>query len=172
MINTTERKNRWGFGSLFEKPLTVWDWVLFLAIGIFCFLSYEMRDLLHNAGCSYGFLDGPILDFYDYLAKSGVAEDGSIGLHAAYLPSVYLVFAVWNIPMKLFGIVSRAGADLNIVALMWAKILPCLAFMASGYVFFLICREIGFSVKKGEAFDVRLSHDACRFLHPVHSRTV
>ena len=115
---------------LTEGPIRWWDYLILAALMLFCFLSYEMRDLLHTAGCSYGFLDGHILDFYDYLAAQGIAEDGTVGLHASYLPTVYVIFALWNLPMKIFGIVPRATAQLSMTAVMWAKILPCLAYFA------------------------------------------
>ena len=135
---------------LTEGPIRWWDYLILAALMLFCFLSYEMRDLLHTAGCSYGFLDGHILDFYDYLAAQGIAEDGTVGLHASYLPTVYVIFALWNLPMKIFGIVPRATAQLSMTAVMWAKILPCLAYFAGAFVVFAITQETGFGVRRGK----------------------
>ena len=74
-----------------EKPLYLIDWIVLLLLMAVLFVSFEMRDLVHTAGCSYGFLDGHIFSFYDYLAEWGIAEDGSTGLIASYLPSVYVI---------------------------------------------------------------------------------
>ncbi|MBQ6550966.1 MAG: EpsG family protein [Lachnospiraceae bacterium] len=133
-----------------ESPVRWYDWVILAGLLLFCFVSYEMRDLLHTAGCSYGFLDGHFLDFYDYLAESGIGEDGTVGLHASYLPTAYIIFAIWNIPMKLFGVVPHATAQLPTSALMWAKILPCLVYFAGAYVVFLISQELGFGERRGK----------------------
>lgn len=138
------------YSWLTDGPVRFWDYLILAGLLLFCFVSYEMRDLFHTAGCSYGFLDGHFLDFYDYLAKEGIAEDGSIGLHASYMPTAYLIFAVWNLPMKLLGIVPHATAKLSTVAIMWAKILPCLVYFAGAYVVYLITQELGFSVRRGK----------------------
>ena len=133
-----------------EKPLFLLDWILLLVLMALCFVSFEMRDLAHTAGCSYGFLDGHIFDFYDYLKASAIGEDGSVGLVASYLPSVYVIFAVWNLPMKIFGLVPSATADLGFLPLMWAKILPCLVFFCCGYLVFRICGLLGMGPRKSK----------------------
>ena len=84
--------------AIAEKPLLIWDYVAFAAIAVFCFLVFQQSDLLHTAGCSYGYLNGHFRDFYDYC--------GTFDIHPAYMPSFYLIFAIWNIPMRLFGIVT------------------------------------------------------------------
>ena len=129
----------------FEGSVRWVDWVLAAAFMCFLFLGYEMRDLFHTAGCSYGFLDGHFLDFYDYLEEYGIAENGSVGLGAGYLPTVYVIFAIWNLPMKLFGIVPHATAQLGFIPIMWAKTLPCLVLFLSAAVLFQILGELGFS---------------------------
>ncbi len=133
-----------------EKPLLLIDWILLLLLMALCFLSFEMRDLVHTAGCSYGFLDGHFFDFYDYLKSSAIAEDGSVGMVASYLPTVYVIFAVWNLPMKIFGIVPQASAELGFIPLMWAKILPCLVFFGCGYVLYQICGLLGMGPRKAK----------------------
>ena len=42
--------------AIAEKPLLIWDYVAFAAIAVFCFLVFQQSDLLHTAGCSYGYL--------------------------------------------------------------------------------------------------------------------
>ena len=132
----------------YGSPVTVFDWLLFILLAGVLFLSFEMRDLFHTAGCSYGFLDGHFLDFYDYLEANGIAENGSVGLGAAYLPTVYLIFALWNLPMKIFGFVPQASAQLGFIPIMWAKLLPCLVFILSGVVVYKICQELKMSERK------------------------
>lgn len=138
------------FGNLTEAPIRWYDFAILGALMLFCFLSCTMRDIVHTAGCSYGYLDGHIFDFYDYLSASGIDENGLQGLHASYMPSVYLLFAIWNIPMKLFGVVPKATAVLGVMPILWAKILPCLAFFGSAFAVFLIARELGMSDHKAK----------------------
>lgn len=127
---------------LAEGPLKQWDYVIFLLIAGFCFLSFQQGDLLHTAGCSYGYLNGHILDFYDY--------DASLGIHPSYMPSIYILFAIWNIPMRLFGIIRVPDENLRFAAIMWAKLLPCLIYLLSGVVIYKICMEIGMGSKKSK----------------------
>ncbi len=136
--------------GLFEKPVCWYDWVIFLLLALFAFLSFQMRDLLHTSGCSYGYLTGHFRDFYDYLAVCGIDEAGEPGLHASYLPTVYLLFAVWNLPMRILKIVTVPTAVLSITAVMWAKILPCLFYFAGAYLLYRIAAVSGFSAHKGK----------------------
>ena len=137
-----EEKKRFQITDIAEKPLTIWDYVIFLLIAGVCFLTFQQGDLLHTAGSSYGYLNGHILDFYDY--------DASCGIHPSYMPSIYILFAVWNIPMKLFHMVPIPTDLLGFIPTMWAKILPCAMYLASGIVIYKICMEIGMGTKKSK----------------------
>lgn len=139
-----------GFRNLTEAPLKWYDWVILLALMAFCFLCYQMRDLYHTAGCSYGYLNGHIFDFYDYVNEVGIGEDGTVGLGAAYLPTIYVIFAIWNIPMKLLGLVDTPTALIGYIPVMWAKVLPCLVYFIGGYVVFLIAKELGMGDRKAK----------------------
>ena len=145
-------KNLWkSFAGLFQNSAVKWfDWVILAVLMAFCFFSFNMRDLLHTAGCSYGYLDGHLRGFYDYLAEFGIDEHGEAGLFAAYLPTIYLIFAVWNIPMKLFGVVPQATAQLNIIALMWAKILPCVMYIVCGILVYKIAKKLRMQDRKAK----------------------
>ena len=96
--------------AIAEKPLLIWDYVAFAAIAVFCFLVFQQSDLLHTAGCSYGYLNGHFRDFYDYC--------GTFDIHPAYMPSFYLIFAIWNIPMRLFGVVTFPTENLPVLAIL------------------------------------------------------
>lgn len=116
------------------------DYVIFGAVALLCFFCFQQRDLLHTVGCSVGYLNGHILDFYDYCGENGI--------HPSYMPTVYLLFAVWNIPMRLFGFLTVPTEDISLVAAMWSKLLPCLVYLASGWLIDLICLEIGMGKHK------------------------
>ena len=141
-INMIKRKKQSMLSHIMEGPLKWYDYVLFLLIAMGCFLVFQQGDLLHTAGCSYGYLNGHILDFYDY--------NNSFGIHPSYLPSTYILFAIWNIPMRILGIVTVPTEQLPLLAVMWAKLFPCLLYLASGYIIYMICMEIGMKSKKSK----------------------
>ena len=136
-------------GVLSPASVVKWyDWCILFVLMLFCFLAYAMSDLFHTAACSYGYLDGHFFDFYDYLAEHAIDSDGTVGIHASYMPTVYILFALWNIPMKLFGVVPQATMQLGVLPIMWAKLLPCLVFTGSSVIVFHISKELGMSSRK------------------------
>ncbi len=116
------------------------DWILFAAVALFCFFCFQQRDLLHTAGCSVGYLNGHFADFYDYC--------GSFDIHPSYMPTVYVLFALWNLPMKLFGILKTPTEDIALAAILWSKALPCLVYLVSGIVICRICLVLSMGQKK------------------------
>lgn len=125
-----------------EKPLTKWDILLFLLIAVVCFFTFEHTDILHTAGSSFGYLNGHFLDFYEYNA--------SFGLYDSYMPSTYLTFALWNIPLKLFGIIKVPTQVVSIFVIMWYKLLPVGIYMVTGYLVYRIALEIGMGSRKAK----------------------
>ena len=126
--------------GIMKSGLHVIDIIVFAAAAVFCFLVFQQRDLLHTAGCSYGYLNGHFRGFYDYCSECGI--------HPAYMPSTYLLFALWNIPMRLFGVVRIPTEDLPLLATMWAKLLPCLVWLLCAPVIRRICMQLGMEDKK------------------------
>ena len=73
------------------------------------------------------------------------------GLYGAnYLPTTFIVFAIWNIPMKLFGLLPQYMGDWSVVFAFWNKLLPTICYFISGYLMYhiTVCR-LGFDKKKG-----------------------
>ena len=143
-----------------ENPLHLWDYLIFLVIALFCFFVFQHTDLLHTTGCSYGYLNGHILDFYDYCAE--------FDIHPSYLPSTYTLFAIWNIPMKLFGVIDVPNLNIPYVALMWSKVLPCLFYLASGFLVYKISMQIGMESRKSKSMRVCFSDHAHGDFHSVY----
>lgn len=128
---------------MIEKPLRKIDYILFGIIGLVCFLSFQQGDIMHTAGCSYGYLQGHFLDFYEWDAYQ-------YNMWASYMPSTYLVFAIWNIPMKLFGIVTSPERFADFWVIMWYKLLPVSLYLACGYLVYKITAAIGMGSKKSK----------------------
>ncbi len=39
--------------NIVEKPLHLWDYLIFLVIALGCFFVFQHTDLVHTTGCSY-----------------------------------------------------------------------------------------------------------------------
>ena len=45
------------------------DYILFAVCALICFLVFQQGDIRHTAGCSFAYLQGHILDFYEWNVK-------------------------------------------------------------------------------------------------------
>jgi Gpi18-like mannosyltransferase len=94
-------------------------------------------DLFHTSSSSYAYLNGHITDFYDYNKPLVDGND--------YLPIIYAIFAIWNLPLKLFGLthnVAATGVMLSIPELIWTKLLLVIFYFASAFVIYKISKQI------------------------------
>lgn len=130
--------------GLVGKPLTIFDWVAFLAIGVFCLFAYCHQDIFHTAASSFSYLTGHITDFYDYNVANHVEPMNN------YMPSTYLLFAIWNLPLFLLGIKRVPWGGSPFVAMIWYKLLPILFFLGCGLILYKIGCLIGFGEKKSK----------------------
>lgn len=112
-------------------------WVYFLSLAI-CFLLFKQSDLTHTNASSFAYLYGHFSDFYDYnLPRMG---DNN------YLPLVYWIFALWNLPLKLLGLIPELTST-NWVApspiiTVWSKSLLAITFFASVLLLQKISKQI------------------------------
>lgn len=123
------------------KNLSKWDWIIFGVLAVFCFFVFQQWDLFHTGGSSFAYLNGHILDFYDYNVQYMEANN--------YLPSTYILFAIWNIPIRLLGWVTVPTPNIGQKVLFWDKLLPTLFYLGAGYLLYKILREL--NVEKNEA---------------------
>ncbi|MCC8065532.1 MAG: hypothetical protein LIO94_00280 [Clostridiales bacterium] len=120
------------------------DWVLFLILAGFCFVSYVHPDLLVTGNRSWLMYDG-ILNFYD----NAVEWTGGYG--ANYMPSTFLLFAVWILPLKLLGVAAPSDVnDFRLLFTVWYKLLPLLFYIGSCRLFYLLGKEIGLGERKAK----------------------
>lgn len=118
------------------------DYVIWGILALICFFCFQQGDILHTAGSSLSFLNGHIWDFYDENLKYLSAD--------AYLPSTYIIFAIWNIPIRLLGIVKTPSMTVPTVALMWYKLCPVIFYLLSGVIFYKICVTMGMDKKNAK----------------------
>lgn len=109
------------------------DWIFFGIFAFFCFLFLGHTDILYTAERATQYLEGNIWDFYSKCHEMS----GDWG--ANYLPSTFLAFALWNIPLKLLSLLPRSWADWNLIFILWNKLLPVIIYFISG----LILRRFG-----------------------------
>src|SRR6185503_5459067 len=91
-----------------------------------------------TSSTSYAYLNGHIADFYAYNNKILPGWE-------YYLPLIYILFAIWNTPLRLLGLthdVARIGISLSLVELAWTKLLIVIFYFATAYIIFLIAKSI------------------------------
>jgi hypothetical protein len=104
--------------SLFLKkdPLLVVSYGLGLIV---CFVAFKQSDLTHTYTSSYAYLHGHVWDFYEYNKTIVTGND--------YLPLIYMLFALWNLPLWIFGAISPvdpgglAWQSSSLLQSLWSK---------------------------------------------------
>ncbi len=109
------------------------DWIIWGLFVIVCFVSYQYGDILHTGGSSIAYLNGHFADFYEY------NKDLMGGNN--YMPTTYVLFAIWNIPVRLLGLITEPSMSVGAVVRMWYKFGTFLLFLGTGYVIYKICIE-------------------------------
>ena len=125
----------------FKEILSHLKWydytILGILIALFWFLFLFPADLWHTTNCSLAYVNGHFSDFYQYNAQAYTRLD--------YYPLIYVIYAIWNIPLGLMGIGAFA-AD-NTAILLYEKVLGCLFMISATIPFYLISRKIGLNAK-------------------------
>jgi hypothetical protein len=131
---------------ILPEDFTLLDIALYVLVLASCYVLFQQTDLFHTSSTSYGYLNGHITDFYDYNNKL-------VSGWEYYLPLIYILFAIWNIPLKLFGLmhdVAASGITLSIPELAWSKLLIVIFYFATAYVIFLIAKSISGQSQKAK----------------------
>ncbi|MGN1123861.1 MAG: ArnT family glycosyltransferase [Eubacterium sp.] len=118
-----------------EKGVGVIEWVIFALFAVFSYIFFCHQDILITAGHSIEYLNGHITDFYSACYK----VDGTYSSN--YLPSTFIIFAIWNIPIKLLGLAPEWMGDWTLTLTMWNKLLPTIVFFASGVLLYRLCTD-------------------------------
>jgi hypothetical protein len=113
-------------------PVRRWDFLVYGLFVVGCFFLFQQQDLIITGVDSFKYLDGHITGFYD-LRRS------------VYPPSTYVLFALWNLPLKLIGGLSHTSHFG--FSVFWFKLLTSGFFFASAVVLFKIGRALGLSAR-------------------------
>ncbi|KLI21916.1 hypothetical protein SU46_00950 [Brachyspira hyodysenteriae] len=122
--------------KIFSDNITNIDIFLFTSIIIFLYFSLQQGDIITTIKNSFSYLNGHIIDFYSYNLNNVIISN--------YYPSTYIVFAIWNIPLKIFSSVVN-DYTINNYVIWYNKLLPVLAYIFSFVYIYKISRLIGLS---------------------------
>ena len=125
-----------------DNSLKMLDWVIFAVLAGFCFFTMQHTDIAHTGGSSFSLLNGHLLDFYDYTAEYMVGNN--------YMISTYILFAIWNIPIRLLGLIDVPTMVIPYGVLMWYKALPTLFYILSAYLIYRIGVQVGLGQNKSK----------------------
>lgn len=142
MITGGGRLDRvWRQGDRFSK----WDWVLFGVLALFCYFSFAHRDLVVTGNRGWMLYQSSLFDYYDVL-HSWTGDYG-----ANYMPSTFLLYAVWVLPLKLLGFQppDTVGQE-RLLYVMWYKLLPVLFYIASAYLIYRVAKEFGLNGRRAK----------------------
>ena len=105
--------------------------ILFNAITILIFLSYLYDDfyITQRHGVEFWnacFFHGGPLKFYSYVAENTISL-------AMYDFTIYLIFAVWNIPCWIYELITGADSQNVVILMIYAKSLILVSYYLSIY---------------------------------------
>lgn len=126
-----------------SSEIGISDWIMVAVCAIACYLLFGQEDVATTSFHALSYLNGHITDFYT------ACHDSTGFWGANYLPSTFIAFAIWLIPLKLFGLDPTQYGDFRMIQLYWFKLFPIVIFLLSSFLFHKICRErLGFSQSK------------------------
>lgn len=107
----------------------------------FCFFSFQYSyDLSHTVSCAFALLDGHISDFYEYCLNHFTEIN--------YTPTTYLIFAIWNLPLKILGFAPQLEVgrpDLSLSILYWNKLFLCGIYLATAVLIYRTAKSLGWN---------------------------
>ena len=99
-------------------------------------------------------------DFYDYY------ENLIFIRHTCQ--AFYLIFAIWNIRSSCLASHDISNGKSACSAILWAKLLPCLIYVASGVLIYHIAILAGMGSKRNQSFAYGMPYYASCFLCAVY----
>ncbi len=133
------------------------DWslaILVLAIGTFLFCyNFDLPIVVEQANDAVNILfSGKIFSFYSITMEHAVNGYYSFGESMLNSPNynviVYLIVGIWNLPIRLFGIILSTET-MRMMYIMWAK---CLI-VVLGVVSAILMDKITYKLKEKNVFD-------------------
>ena len=114
-----------------NNNFSVVDIILIVFFTLVGFIFFAHSDIIVTAERSFLLLDGHIADFYS-------AAEMMTGGGANYFPTTFIIYAIWNIPLKLLGFAPDGLFSSGVLQIMWYKLLPTICYVASMIVVYKI----------------------------------
>lgn len=125
-----------------KKRYINFDLFMYCFLLFVCFLLFTQKDIIITGNNSRILLNGHIADFYS------ACKDFMGGYGANYMPSTFILFAIWNLPVRLLAGPLVSGASVSIFQIYWYKLLPCVFFFLTVMQLRKLCGILGLSKEK------------------------
>lgn len=136
------RRSDWNSMKLWSsQDLSRLDWILSFLILAVLFVTCVHSDVKLTGNRSF-LMYKHFSDFYD----ASFRQSG--GYWANYLPSTFIAYAIWNLPLYLTGHAPEAILTNSFVNLMWYKLLPVILYFVTAQLMCRIGMKLGFGEKK------------------------
>ena len=147
--NTVEKKKIFSRTCAEWKNMKFWsgndlcrlDWILSILILAGLFVTCVYGDIRLTGNRSF-LMYHHFTDFYEASYKQ------SGGYWANYLPSTFIAYAIWNLPLYLAGHAPEAILTNSFINNMWYKLLPVILYFITAQLMYKIGRKMGFGEKK------------------------
>lgn len=138
----SRKKAEWGRMSLWSgEELCRLDWIVSFLVLAVLFVLCVHSDVKLTGNRSFLMYEH-FTDFYE------ASYEQSGGYWANYLPSTFLAYAVWNLPLYLTGHTPEAILTNSFVNIMWYKLLPVILYFVTAQLMYRIGKEMGFGERK------------------------
>ena len=135
-------KNNWSSMKFWSgEDLCRLDWILSFLILAVLFVTCVHSDVKLTGNRSF-LMYKHFSDFYD------ASYQQSGGYWANYLPSTFIAYAIWNLPLYLTGHAPEAILTNSFVNLMWYKLLPVILYFVTAQLMYRLGMKLGFGEKK------------------------
>lgn len=135
-------KSDWNSMKLWKSDeLCKMDWIISSFVLLILFVTCMQGDMRLTGNRSFLMYEH-FTDFY----KASFEQSG--GYYANYLPSTFIAYAIWNLPLYLSGHVPEAILTNSFINNMWYKLLPVILYYITAHYIYKIGVEAGFGEKK------------------------
>ena len=144
--------SRWkGLPLLKSEEISKLDIIVTIAVLAFLYIAFVHGDIRVTGNRSFLLYKHPF-DFY----KASFEQSGNF--YANYMPSTFIAFAVWNLPLYLLKGAPADNTVNSFVSNMWYKLLPVLLYFITAHVIYKIALLLGFGEKKARLCKLSLIH--------------
>lgn len=110
----------------------------------FCFVLFANTDLVFTGNQGMMVWKSHLVDMYDVFTEQFECT-------ANYFPTTYIMFAIWNLPLKLIGISCPESAwDSRVVCTLWFKTLTTLIYISSSIIIYKIALLFDMQARKAK----------------------